>query len=342
MTTDLVIERFDPSCATAADFVLWHRVILASQVVDRPGEPPLPVAELVARMKRPLPGSGAVAYWVGRRGAEVVAFAEVCFLGEENSDIGLTHVRVHPEHRRRRIGVAMLRALLPELKLRGRRVVEGWEVVAGTAGQMWAEALGFRPVRVIARQVLAIADNDETVWEVDVPSGYRLTRWVGSAPAGVVDSYAVAKGAIHDAPLGGSGFRWPEWSVPRVRAYEADLWAQGFVQRVVVASHELSGTVTGFTELCTHPRRPDWGYQRDTAVLAAHRGAGLGRCVKAHMMRWLLTDCPALERISTTTGAENAHMIRVNRLLGYTTVRSLIAVQQELPAVEDRLATTRG
>lgn len=77
MTTGLVIERFDPSLATEADFVVCHRVMLASQVVDRPGEPPLPLAELVARMKRPMPGSGAVAYWLGRRGGEVVAFARL-------------------------------------------------------------------------------------------------------------------------------------------------------------------------------------------------------------------------------------------------------------------------
>jgi GNAT superfamily N-acetyltransferase len=341
VTTDLVIERFNPSLATEADFVVCHRVMLASQVVDRPGEPPLPLAELVARMKRPMPGSGAVAYWLGRRGGEVVAFAEARFLDEENSDIGLTDVRVHPAHRRQGIGAAMLRALLPELKLHARRVVECWEVVEGTAGQLWAEALGFRPVRVIARQVLVIADVDRTLWEVDVPDGYQLLRWKGYAPPSVVDSYAVARGAIHDAPLGESGFRWPEWTAPRVRAKEAELRVQGLVQRVVVALHELSGTVAGFTELCTHPRRPDWGYQRDTAVLAAHRGAGLGGCVKAHMMRWLLVDCPALERVSTTTDAENAHMIRVNRQVGYTTLCSLVAVQQELPAVENRLATAR-
>ncbi|MFD6072307.1 GNAT family N-acetyltransferase [Amycolatopsis lurida] len=337
MTNDLIVERFDTSVATESDFAAYHAVLAASQAVDRPGEPPLPLGELVARMRRPLPGMGAVAYWVARFDDEVVAFAEVNFLDEENSDIGLTDVRVHPAHRRRGIGVVILRALLPELKLQGLGVVEGWEVAEGTAGQAWAEALGFRPVRTIARQVLVVAEADRALWEVDVPDGYRLSQWVGSAPAGVVDSYAVARGAIHDAPLGESEYRWPEWTASRVRAYEAELQSQGLVQRVAAAIHETSGAVAGFTELCVHPRRPDWGYQRDTAVLASHRGNDLGRCLKAHMTRWVLADCPELDRISTTTGAENVHMIRVNRAVGYTTLPSLIAVQQELSSVEAML-----
>ncbi|UOZ07888.1 hypothetical protein [Amycolatopsis sp. WQ 127309] len=117
-----------------------------------------------------------------------------------------------------------------------------------------------------------------------VPAGYRLRQWTGTAPADVLESYAVARGAIHDAPLGGSGYRWPEWTAERVRAAEAEARVQGLVQWIVVAIHEATGAVAGFIEVCSHPRRPDWGYQLDTAVSAAHREHGLGRCVKAHMV----------------------------------------------------------
>ncbi|MGC7096351.1 hypothetical protein ACPZ19_16875 [Amycolatopsis lurida] len=154
----------------------------------------------------------------------------------------------------------MLRAVQPGLR---RRSIEGWEVVEGTAGQRWAEALGFRPVRTIVRQALVLAEVDRSRWEVGVPAGYRLRRWADAAPEDVVASYAAARGAIHDAPLGESGYRWPEWTVRRVRAAEAEWRSQGLKQRVVVAVHEASGEVAGFTETSVHPRRPDWGYQHD-------------------------------------------------------------------------------
>lgn len=337
MKTDLVIDRFDPLAASDADFAGFHQVMVASQAVDRPNEPCLPLEELVGRLKDPLPGMGPVAFWVGYRGRDLAAFAEVHFLEEENNEIGLTEVVVHPDHRRVGNGTAMLRALLPELRAQGRRVVESWDVVAGTAGQRWAAALGFRTVRTITRQALVVAEADRSRWDVAVPAGYRLQRWVGVAPESIIDSYVVAKGAIHDAPLGQSDYRWPEWTVERVRAAEAECRLQGLEQYVVVAVHEATGAVAGLTEVCVHPRRPDWGYQRDTAVPAEHRGHGLGRCIKAHMLRRLIADRPALEWISTTTGAENTHMIRVNDEVGFTTLRPMLAVQQDLAAVESRL-----
>ncbi|SFW63966.1 GNAT family N-acetyltransferase [Amycolatopsis australiensis] len=307
MTTDLVIERFDPA---AAGFARCHDLLVASQLADRPGEPPLPLAELAGRWTRPLPGMGTAARWLGFRGDALV---EVHFLEAENSGIGLTHIVVHPAARRAGIGGAMLRAVLPALRERGRRVIEGWQVVAGTAGERWAAAMGFRPVRTIVRQALVTAETDRSRWDVPVGAGYRLLRWMGAAPDAVLDSYAALRGAIHDAPLGQSDYRWPEWTSARVRATEAEARAQGLEQRIVAAVHERTGEAAAFTEVCVHPRRPDWAYQRDTAVAAAHRGRGLGRCVKAHMARWLLGERPAIAWISTTTGAENAHMIRVNR-----------------------------
>ncbi|MGK3201134.1 GNAT family N-acetyltransferase [Amycolatopsis sp. MEPSY49] len=324
---DLRIVRFDPA---VADYARCHDLLVASHLADRPGEPPLPLAELVGRWTRSLPGMGSAERWLGLRGDDLVALAQVHFLDAENSEIGLTHVVVHPAARRAGIGGAMLRAVLPALRERGRRVVEGWEVVAGTAGEPWAAAMGFRPVRTIVRQALVTAEADRSRWDVPVPAGYRLLWWAGAAPHALLDSYAAARGAIHDAPLGESGYRWPQWTPARVRAAEAEARAQGLEQRIVAAVHERTGDVAAFTEVCVHPRRPDWGYQRDTAVVAAHRGRGLGRCVKARMVRWLLAERPGLARISTTTGAENAHMIRVNEEVGYTTLPAMIAVQREL------------
>ncbi|MEV5716997.1 GNAT family N-acetyltransferase [Amycolatopsis mediterranei] len=337
MSVDLVVKRFEPDRATQADFAAYHDVVTAGRSADRPGEPGFPLDELVGRMKNPMPGMGTTARWVGLRGGDVVAVAQVSFLDEENSKIGLIDVMVRPEHRRAGIGSALLRAALPELRARNRHVLEGWEVAEGTAGQWWADAVGFRPVRRIARQALITATVDRTLWDVPVPAGYGLKRWEGTAPDSLVAPYALARGAMHDAPLGDSGYRWPEWTVERVRAAEAELRSQGICQRVVVAVHEATGAVAALTELCVHPRRPDWGYQRDTAVVAEHRGNGLGRCVKAYMLRRLVQEAPEVRRISTTTSADNVHMIRVNDEVGYTTLRTLIAVQGDIAAVEERL-----
>ncbi|WP_328612591.1 hypothetical protein OHS18_24970 [Amycolatopsis sp. NBC_00355] len=53
-------------------------------------------------------------------------------------------------------------------------------------------------------------------------------------------------------------------------------------------------------------------------------------------MRWLLAELPGPARISTTTGAENAHMIRVNRELGFGPERTMPAVRRDLAQAPGR------
>ncbi|MGM1059006.1 GNAT family N-acetyltransferase [Saccharothrix sp. Mg75] len=311
--------------------------MLARSDTDRPDEPRLTYADVVGRLENPFVGFGPVVYWVARLDDEVVGLAIVYFLEEESSHIGLTEVVVHPRVRRRGIGTAILKAVVPELRARGRRVVETWQITKGSDGERWARELNFRPVHTVLTQVLVIPGTDRALWQDDAPAGYRLQRWEGVVPADLIASFAAARNAMHDAPSGELGYQEPEWTPDRVRAREAELRQNNIELRAVVAVHEDTGEVAGLTELELHPHRPFWGFQRDTAVSAPHRGHGLGRCIKAHLIRWLLADRPDLDRIYTTTGAGNEHMIRVNHQLGCTTVRIMIAVNRDLAELESDL-----
>jgi RimJ/RimL family protein N-acetyltransferase len=146
----------------------------------------------------------------------------------------------------------------------------------------------------------------------------RCCTSLGAAPDDLVAAFANARNAIGDAPTGGSAHVKPRWTVERVREAEAEVQAAGDESRFVVAIHEETGAVAALTGMVVDPGRLELCWQRDTAVVEAHRGLGLGRATKAAMMRWVLTDHPGLERVITNTAAENAHMIRVNKQLGYS------------------------
>jgi len=141
---------------------------------------------------------------VGRRDGEVVAAVTLIFPEEENAHVAVIDITVHPERRRQGIGTAVLRALLPEVVARGGEVVQGEQITAGGAGEEWATALGFRVSNEVVLQRLRFVDVDPTSWDRPAPAGYHLRRWVGAAPDDLVASYAVARGAIHDAPRGDS------------------------------------------------------------------------------------------------------------------------------------------
>jgi mycothiol synthase len=220
-------------------------------------------------------------------------------------------------------------------KPKAARSSQRWGVTAGGAGAKWADALGFRVVHHDVLQMLSIPDTDVSRWQIPAPDGYRLTKWIGTAPDDLLDSYATARSAIHDAPSEDSSHRQPEWTSERVRTAEDDLRRRGIEQRVVVAVHEATGAVAGLTELELHPIRQDLGYQQYTTVLAEHRGRGLGRFVKSAMVRWIIDERPQITRIGTSTAAGNVHMIRVNHQIGFKTMRSMIDVEAEI----DTLAT---
>ncbi|MFC0432250.1 GNAT family N-acetyltransferase [Kutzneria buriramensis] len=328
------VESFDPEHATDDDLRGYYQVMLARQETDRPDIPRLTYEDVLGRLKNPFVGFGPVAYWVARLNGELVGLAIVYFMEEESSHIGLTEVIVHPRVRRRSIGATMLQAILPELRARGRTFVETWQITEGSDGERFANALGFHTAHTVLSQALVISETDSALWQQSVPPGYRVQQWTDAAPDDLVASFAKAFTAMQDAPTGDLGFGEPVWNARRVRAHEAELRQNNVELRVVVAVHEDTGDIAGLTQLELHPHRPYWAFQRDTAVLPAHRGHGLGRCIKAYMIRWLLADRPDLDRINTTTGAANAHMIRVNHQLGYRTARTMIAVNRDLAELE--------
>lgn len=323
--------RFDGEQADDADLAAYHRVVQSAREVDLPGAAPKSYDVVARSVRIPHPALGRAGRWVARRSGEVIAVAHAFFPDGGNAHIALAEITVHPEARRQGIGTAFLQAVLPELRARGRRVVEGQTAAFG-AGEKWAHALGARTVNATVVQELRVAEVDPSLWEVGVPEGYRLEAWSGAAPDDLVASYVNAKTAMYDAPRGTADFGHPEWTVERVRGIEAELRRNNREQRVVAAVHEATGEVAGFTELWLPLPPGREGIQLDTAVLAAHRGHGLGVRVKARALRDLKADGIELDLITTGTNADNEHMIRVNLALGYATVRSMVEVNRTVEA----------
>jgi RimJ/RimL family protein N-acetyltransferase len=172
-------------------------------------------------------------------------------------------------------------------------------------------------------QTLAPATTSAQLWEVPEPTGYRLVQWSGTTPEQLVDSYAVARRAIQDAPWGDSSYQQTPWTSELVRTADRELAQAGTEQWVSIAVAEATGEVVGVHGLYSFAHRREYGYVHETSVLAAHRGHGLGRAIKAALMRRLAERRPDLERIATSTDTTNTHMIRINLALGYRTARTM-------------------
>jgi mycothiol synthase len=174
-------------------------------------------------------------------------------------------------------------------------------------------------------------------WDVPVPPGYRLTRWIGTTPEDLLGSYAAARPAIRDAPHGENSYRETAWTAELIRQTERELADNGVEERVVVAIAVDTGEVAGVTGILNYPHRREFAYQNDTSVPAAHRGHGLGRVMKAAMMCWIADERPDIELVLTTTGADNTFMLDVNLAIGYETVRTMLWTETPTAKLAARL-----
>jgi GNAT superfamily N-acetyltransferase len=329
-------ERLNPETATDDDLADYHTLSVAAFAVDRPDAPAPTYEAMAARLRTPITRMDAQKVWVVRRAGRIVAVATAQAPEPGgNEHLSVTDIRVHPRHRRGGIGTALLRSVLGDLRAAGRRRILGEGVTAGGDGAAWAAAVGFAEVNRFVLQVLPVAGTDPARWDVPVPAGYRLERWSAAAPDRLVASYAAARGAMADAPPGESTFQFPQWTVQSVRAAES-VYRERKVGRWVVAAVGPTGGVVGVTEVEIYPGQPELVVQQDTVVVPAHRGHGLGRSLKATMMRWLLVERPGIDRVVTNTAAENSHMIHVNDQLGYATTRTMVDVEADVAALADR------
>jgi GNAT superfamily N-acetyltransferase len=166
-------------------------------------------------------------------------------------------------------------------------------------------------------------------WAASSPDGYRLVRIDDVVPDELLDVYVAMEAAMDDAPRSDSlaAFRHtPE----RRRASEAGHRAAGLHQWIVCAEHVASGQLAGYTEVLLRPYKPWFVEQGDTGVLAAHRGHGLGRWLKATNALRILDERPDAQVIETWNDGSNRWMLAINDEMGFRPVATWVEVELDL------------
>jgi mycothiol synthase len=312
------IRRFIGAQASEDELRRCYGLYVADGAETFPGFPPLPFDTMAASWRSGRYFDlGPRHVWAAWEGARLLGFGTITYPDRHMPDWAMPKVIVDEAHRRRGIGTALLRELVAGARAEGRTTLGYEQVRFGTDGEHWARAVGFANVQRRSWQMLHVADVDPALWDVPAPAGFRLEQWADAAPDALVAAFAAARNAIADAPYGDSTYREPEWTVAAVRQAETDLRDAGDDARYVVAVHEETGAVAALTSMVLRPGHVELCWQRDTVVVADHRGLGLGRVVKAAMMRGLLAEIPDLGKVITTTASDNAYMIRVNEQIGY-------------------------
>jgi GNAT superfamily N-acetyltransferase len=329
------LERLEDP--TDADGVAYHRLITATEAVDHPADPPTELAEIAGRL-RLRRDDRRVLRWVVRDGDAMIGHVVLVLPDIDNQHLAMSNVLVRPDHRRRGLGTALLRAAVAAAAADGRStfLVEADD---GSPGEAFCRAHGLREVSRARLSLLRLAAVDwaEVGALAAAPhTGYRLVRWTDRCPDELVERYAVAKTAMNDAPVDGADIADEVFTAGVIRQNEAGHREMGFTHWVTVAVHEQTGAVAGLTELVL--ASPPRAFQEDTAVVPAHRGSGLGLWVKADMLCRLRAERPEVTEVMTGNAASNEHMLRINTRLGFRPHRAIGEWQAGVGELVSRLA----
>jgi GNAT superfamily N-acetyltransferase len=266
-------------------------------------------------------GTPAGGVWLAREGARLVGIASAYYPTRENTDSAGVSGGVHPDHRGRGVGRALLETVREAAAAEGRtKIYSG--TMQGTAGEAAVAGLGFEAIHTYAISHLDLHDADRARWDrlhadaAAAASHYELVRIVGRTPEQQLDDVVALFAAINDAPMTDPDAEPDAWDAARVRAYDEAMQSRRQTVYRVMARHRASGSWAGHTVFCIDEFDPEVGHQEDTSVVTAHRGHRLGLLLKTEMLRWMADERPEVRISETWNSVENHHMLAVNEALG--------------------------
>ena len=321
------ITRVDPlecDLETADEMAAVHAASMAADGVALPGQ--VGPSRLL-RMQHMADGRPTDAVFLAREGDTLLGFAEMYLPWEENLDAAMPRGHVHPDHRRRGVGTALLEACVDLARSEGRTRVSGGGFTT-TPGPTFLRSRGWTTegmARIAVRR-LDLHETAASTWqalhdEASVrASAYELERLVGPAPEDRLEDLVAVHDAINDAPAEDPDNEPDVWTADRVRRLDAAMAARHQTTYRVLARHRASGAWAGMSLLCVDEFDPRVAFQEDTNVVHAHRGHRLGLLMKADMLRWITDERPEVAATDTWNATDNHHMIAVNERLGCTVV----------------------
>ena len=284
--------------------------------------------------------------WVERDGDGRVLGCAGLSLGltETNRDKAGADVYVRPEARGRGLAKALLRPAAERALAEGRVLLNGGGVT-DTPGTAFAEAMGAERKITERKSRMVLADLDRPMLEEWVvrakerAEGYSLLSWDAEVPEEYLERFVALTMVMNTAPR--DDLDMEDWihTPERHREGEARAVAQGNRWWTLVARHDATDELVGYTEFVFPAHAPEAAWQEATAVDPAHRDKGLGRWLKATNALRLLDEKPDVRYVDTWNAFSNAPMLGINIAMGFEVVKSFSEYQVRTEALLARLGS---
>jgi GNAT superfamily N-acetyltransferase len=250
---------------------------------------------------------------------------------ESNKHLFWAYVYVRPDARRRGIGSSWLPLLVELMNEHGCTVVGlGAEEPSGHAFLKW---LGAEAKFSGAENRLKLADVDWSMVDRWIGEGpkrspeTKLESYEGPLPEAMWQDYAPQLSSLlNTIPFENLDYGEIVLTPDHMREYYARLEI-GQDQLHTILTREPNGVISAITDTTWTPHRPTVIEQRFTGVRPDARGRGLGKWIKASMLRHVHEQHPQALWVTTENAGSNAPMLAINRKLGFKEFRAATEYQ---------------
>lgn len=313
-----------------------------------PEDPPIPLEEQVQGWKN-IPAFVDLQTYAGwdTSGRQILAFGEIDVENtESNEHLAFFNIEVMPEYRRLGFGRKMLKLLLPFAKDRHRSMLMVWASERIPAAGSFLERMGARKGLESHINQLKMSEFDRVLMDRWLEKGrhleseFEMGLWNGPVPEEhLVKMSGLIQELANDQPRDSLAMENIKFTPKMMREVESYFFGKGSKRWILYVIDKSMGSFVGLTEIFWSPNRPGILNQGFTAVYPEYRSRGLGRWLKARMIKKILEERPEVEVIRTGNANSNAPMLKINQEMGFKPYFASALWQVETLQVEDYLQT---
>ena len=328
--------RVDFDSAGADFWKRYHEYRRVRHQESRPDDPLRPDEIEESTLKRESPFDIEYRYEVARDGRLLSWFSGSTSRPgtpghDSNKHLFWADAYVRPDNRRHGIGSAWLPLLLQLMDERGCTVVGMFaEDSSGNAFLKW---IGAEAKLTGAENRLKLADVDWKMVERWMTEGLRrspktkLEVYDGPLPEAMLDDFAPQFSTmLNTMPFEGLD----HGEIVVTPAVMRDWYARATLRNEslhTILAREPDGEISAITDTSWASHRPTIIDQRFTGVRPDARGRGLGKWIKAAMLRHVQELYPEAQWVATDNAGSNAPMLAINKELGFRVFRASTAYQ---------------
>ena len=326
---DYLIVKYNEQKASEKELRAYYDFFMEILSEARPDEPKRPYDKFI---KQVLVHSNSmlVKRWVIWEEEKIIAYAIIYkTLDGENQHFPEVDIFVLPPWRRQGIGRLMLAKLNAECIKEKCTKLEFSSFSTTPCGSMFLEAIGAEKCTTEYVNQMLMQELDMRLMDAWIAKAaeraldYEIDLWEDEYPINELEGFTKLYNDFWNSiPTGSLDYEYEELTPKRLRNEMDSKVKRGWKNWIMVAKHKTTGDYAGFTSLIFTGFNPEMLNQGNTGVSVEYRNKGLGRWLKAALIKHVLTEMPGIKKIRSENDVTNKPMLNINNQMGFKPIYS--------------------